>query len=206
MYLSGKPVADRRIGVMLSFGGGCRQHGHEVWAADNGCYTRPDTYSDDGFLSWIDRHNRAGCLFAVAPDVVADAAATLDRAAPMLPKIRRLGFAAALVGQDGATPDSLPWPDFDALFIGGSTEWKLSGMAADLIAEGKRQGKWVHMGRVNSWARISAANALGVNSVDGTFIAFAPDKNTPQVISWLDRIAKEPTLFIGKTCGGDDLS
>lgn len=196
MYLSGKAVADPRIGVMLSYNAGKqRVIGHKCWAADNGCFSQPKKYTDDGFLSWLDKIDRTGCLFAVAPDVVADAAATLDRAAPMLPKIRRLGFAAAFVGQDGATPDSLPWPDFDALFIGGSTEWKLSGMAADLIAEGKRQGKWVHMGRVNSWARISAADALGVDSVDGTFIAYAPDKNTLKVLDWTDRINNQFRLF-----------
>jgi hypothetical protein len=196
MYLSGKAVPDPRIGVMLSYNAGKqRVIGHKCWAADNGCFSQPKKYTDDGFLSWLDKIDRTGCLFAVAPDVVADAAATLDRAAPMLPKIRRLGFAAAFVGQDGATPDSLPWPDFDALFIGGSTEWKLSGMAADLIVEGKRQGKWVHMGRVNSWARISAADALGVDSVDGTFIAYAPDKNTPKVLDWTDRINNQFRLF-----------
>jgi hypothetical protein len=195
MYLSGKAVADPRIGVMLSFGGGERQHGHEVWAADNGCYARQDTYSDDGFLSWLDRHNRAGCLFAVAPDVVGDADGTLDRAAPMLPKIRELGFAAAYVGQDGATPASLPWTDFDALFIGGSTEWKLSGAAADLMSEARRRRKHVHMGRVNTWQRIRAAAVLGCHSVDGTFIAFGPDKNTAIVVDWLDRLNRQPGLF-----------
>ena len=198
IYLSGRalPIQPHpHIGVMLSMANHTRKHGHALFACDNGCFTRPDKYTDDGFLAWLDLHPRTGCLFAVAPDVVGDADGTLDRAVPMLPRIQGLGFRAAFVGQDGATPRSLPWPDFDALFIGGTTEWKLSGKAADLIAEGKRQGKWVHMGRVNSWARISAANALGVNSVDGTHLAFAPDQHTPQVIAWLNRIANQPRLF-----------
>jgi hypothetical protein len=198
MYLSGKAVADPRIGVMLSYNAGKqRVIGHKCWAADNGCFSQPKKYSDDGFLSWLDQIDRTGCLFAVAPDVVADAAATLDRAAPMLPKIRRLGFAASLVGQDGATPASLPWPDFDALFIGGSTRWKLSGAAADLILEAKRRGKHCHMGRVNSWQRIRAAAVLGCHSVDGTFIAFGPDKNTAIVVDWLDRLNRQQSLFSG---------
>lgn len=180
---------------MLSMANHTRKHGHALFACDNGCFSRPDKYTDEGFLAWLDLHQRAGCLFAVAPDVVGDADGTLERAVPMLPRIQELGFSAAFVGQDGATPDRLPWADFDALFIGGSTEWKLSGMAADLIAEGKRQGKWVHMGRVNSWARISAANALGADSVDGTFLAFGPDKRTPELIGWLTRIETQPRLF-----------
>ncbi|ANS02985.1 hypothetical protein [uncultured Mediterranean phage uvDeep-CGR0-AD1-C123] len=194
MYLSGKVVADPRIGTLLSFGGGERQHGHQVWAADNGCFARPDTYSDDGFLRWLDRLDRTGCLFAVAPDVLADGAATLARATPVLPLIRNLGYPAAFVGQDGQRGDRVPWDEIDALFIGGTTEWKLSGIAADLIHEAKQRGKWVHMGRVNSWQRIHAAACLGVDSVDGTHLAFRPDRYTPEVIDWLDRIQEQPSF------------
>lgn len=195
IYLSGKVVADPRIGTLLSFGGHERLHNHPVWAADNGCFVRPEKYSDDGFLRWLDRFDRTGCLFAVAPDVLADGDSTLARATPVLPLIRDLGYPAAFVGQDGQQANRVPWGEIDALFIGGTTKWKLSGIAADLVHEAKRRGKWVHMGRVNSWQRIHAAACLGVDSVDGTMLAFGPDKNTPILIDWLDRIEKEPFLF-----------
>ena len=172
-----------------------RKHGHKLFACDNGCFSQPDKYSDEGFLDWLDDLDRSGCLFATAPDVLADGDATLARATPMLPAIRNLGFRAAYVGQDGQRADRVPWDDLDALFIGGTTEWKLSGIAADLIHEAKRRGKWVHMGRVNSWTRIYPASVLGVDSVDGTHLTFRPDRYTPKVIDWLDRIEKEPSLF-----------
>ncbi len=46
------------------------------------------------------------------------------------------------------------WPDrtwhrLDALFVGGSTYFKLGPTAAGLVREAKRRGLWTHMGRVN---------------------------------------------------------
>tara|TARA_B100000686_G_C16273852_1_gene705397 strand:+ start:518 stop:676 length:159 start_codon:yes stop_codon:yes gene_type:complete len=50
------------------------------------------------------------------------------------------------------------------------------------------------MGRVNSFARIKNAAILGCDSVDGTCIAFAPDRNTKIVLSWLNDIARQPSF------------
>ena len=71
IYLSGKQVEHPRIGLMLSFNGaGYKKKKREMWAADNGCYTRPDKYDDSSFLNWLDDQERENCLFATAPDVV----------------------------------------------------------------------------------------------------------------------------------------
>ena len=78
------------------------------------------------------------------------------------------GLPRAFVGQDGAEYLTLPWDRFDCLFIGGSTEWKLSPAAAYLALEAKRRGKLLHMGRVNSDMRLKYAYDLGCDSVDGT--------------------------------------
>ena len=155
-----------------------------IWAADNGCFARPDLYSDTKYLKWLDRFPRSNCLFATAPDVLGDAEQTLKRSLPLLPKIREEGYRASFIGQDGATTD-LPWNEFDCLFIGGTTAWKLSQAAGDLIAEARQQGKWVHVGRVNSYKRLGMFNSMGAHSVDGTFIAFGPNKNLPKVLRWL---------------------
>lgn len=109
---------------------------------------------------------------------------TLARSAPHLPAIRTLGYPAALVAQDGLEHLDVPWDDFDALFIGGSTEWKLGKAAARLVAEAKRRGKHVHMGRVNSRRRWSYAEHIGCDSVDGTFLAFGPDANLRRLQVW----------------------
>ena len=194
IYLSGKFVEDPRIGTMLSYRGGQRTDGHAAWAADNGCFARPTKYSDDGFLNWLDGMDRNGCLFAVAADVLGDAVATLERALPILPRIQKLGYPAAYVGQDGLTDKLIPWDKLDAFFVGGSTEWKLSNAAAQFVGEAKRRDKWVHMGRVNSWQRIRLASVLGCDSVDGNHLTFRPDRYTPVVIEWLERLEQQPGL------------
>jgi hypothetical protein len=170
------------------------QHGVD-WIADNAVFA--GRYPGDGeYLAWLaERADRAAwCRFVVAPDVVADAAATLVLSAPMLPRIRALGFPAALVAQDGLEDLDVPWDEFDCLFIGGSTEWKVGPAARRLTAEAKRRGKWVHMGRVNSRQRLLYASAIGCDSVDGTYLAFGPDRNLPTLLSWL-RELEWPALF-----------
>ena len=95
-----------------------------------------------------------GCMWRIDGGIsFGDAAATLTRSAPFLPAIRALGYPAALVAQDGLEDLDVPWDDFDVLFIGGSTEWKLGPHARALAAEAKARGKGVHMGRVNSQRR-----------------------------------------------------
>jgi hypothetical protein len=157
-----------------------------TWCADNGCFAK--TYhGDDHWYAWLTR--QAGdadtAVFATAPDVVGDAAATLTRSARWLPKVRQLGYPAALVAQDGLQSLTVPWDTFDCLFLGGSTEWKLGPHARDLVAQAKDQGKWAHMGRVNSKRRYDYARSIGCDSVDGTYLVFGPDKNLPKLLSWL---------------------
>ncbi len=166
-----------------------------AWAADNGCYTKGDRFDLPSYLTWLDQFSplaRSRCLFATAPDIVGDAAATWDRSKQVLPLLRALEFPAALVAQDGIQDTVIEWDAFDALFIGGSTAWKLSEPTYALIGEAKRRGKWVHCGRVNSGRRFHAMAAAGCDSVDGTHLAFGPDKKLPQILSWLS----VPTLAL----------
>jgi hypothetical protein len=165
------------------------------WIADNAVFAGRYP-GDDEYLAWLtERAQHAGrCRFVVAPDVVADAAATLALSAPMLPRIRALGFPAALVAQDGLEDLVVPWDTFDCLFIGGSTEWKLGPAARRLTAEAKRRGKWVHMGRVNSRQRLLYAAQIGCDSADGTYLAYGPQRNLPTLLSWL-RELDWPALF-----------
>lgn len=158
------------------------------WAADTGCYSQPQKHSDEGYLNWLDRLPRETNLFATAPDVVADAEATWERSKPMLPQIRELGFNAALVIQNGIEYMDVRWDSFDAAFIGGSTEWKLSLTCWEFCQEARARGKWVHWGRVNSLRRMWRARKAHAHSADGTYIAFAPDKLLPVVCRWLDRV------------------
>jgi EAL domain-containing protein (putative c-di-GMP-specific phosphodiesterase class I) len=89
----------------------------------------------------------------------------------------------------------LPWTQFDVLFVGGTTEWKLGLEARGLVAEAKRRGKHVHMGRVNSEKRLRYAAAIGCDSADGTCLTRGPDVNLPKVLAWLRAVNEQPPLI-----------
>jgi hypothetical protein len=163
------------------------------WCADNSCFN-PNSYpGDERYLAWLARHaaHAARCAFATAPDVVGDAVATLARAVPMLPRIRATGYPAGLVAQDGLEHLPVPWDLMDALFVGGTTEWKLGPAAAALAAEGRTRGLTVHMGRVNSLRRMRYSAAIGCHSADGTYLAYGPHRNLPILLRWLRTVALE---------------
>lgn len=168
---------------------------------------------------------RRRCLFAVAPDVLGDADATWERTWPWLPLVRGLGIPVAVVAQNGADAHAPLWECdelWDVLFLGGApecrrcawirtdpldqrrrcplcggglAEWKLSGAAAACAREAHRSGKWVHMGRVNSWRRLELAASWDLDSVDGTYLAFAPDANGRRLARWLSRLSAERPLL-----------
>lgn len=164
------------------------------WCADNGCYGSGYP-GDESWWAWLEQHDgRDRCVFAVAPDVVGDAAATLERSTPWLGRIRGLGIPAAYVAQDGLEDVPPPWDEFDVLFIGGSTEFKLGPVARAAVAEAKSHGKRVHMGRVNSERRIRYADAIGCDTADGTYLIFGPHRNLPDVLAWLRGINDQPPL------------
>jgi len=157
------------------------------WAADNGCFTAGERFDLERYLDWLDGFTleaKTACMFATAPDVVGDFAATWERSEPVLEEIRRRGFPAALVIQDGAENfGPLPWDRFDAIFTGGSTEWKLSEPVGRIVAEANERGKWTHCGRVNSTKRMMRATELGHYSADGTLLLFGPEKNLPRALA-----------------------
>jgi hypothetical protein len=192
LYLSGVVRPD--MPAMIQPAMGNRLPKGQPWAADNGRFSQPGNYSDERYLTFLRKHlpDADRCLFATAPDVVGDAVATLEMSRPMLPKIRALGYKAALVAQDGLEALDVPWDEFDCLFVGGTTKWKLSEHAYSLVAEAKRRGKWTHMGRVNSWQRFRSAAAAGYDSADGTVLRFDPKR---PVHEWSERALARPGLW-----------
>lgn len=166
------------------------------YAADNNCFSGLDAPAFLRMLAAL--VGRPSPLFVAAPDVVADARATLRAFAVWGPLVRELGLPVALVGQDGLTPDAAPWDDLDAYFVGGSTAWKLSRESYLLTQEAKERGKHLHMGRVNSLERIKVAAVWGCDTIDGTANAIRPDVRLPEAVRWIDQAlayAAEPTLW-----------
>lgn len=152
------------------------------WAADNDCYQGLDP---DAYYCMLDRlrdarRTHAGgdprpemwndrCLFVTVPDVVADAYGTVRGWVRWSEGLRRRGLPIGFVLQDGCENGLIPpWHTFDAIFIGGTTDYKLGPQVEWLCGEARARGKWIHMGRVNSTKRITYAKSIGVDSIDGT--------------------------------------
>jgi len=161
------------------------------WAADNAAFSGFDAGLFCSLLGRI--AGRPGCAFVACPDKVGDAKATLQLFATWQPILKALGLPVALVGQDGAEHLPIPWDECQALFIGGSTEWKLGPGAAQLAAEAKHRGLWLHLGRCNTQGRFRHAYALGCDSIDGSGFSRWPDQRIPAALAWLaDLKGKSP--------------
>jgi len=146
------------------------------WAIDNEVYT--GKYHPSKWKRALIRikaaHGTRHCLFVVAPDVVGDGIKTLQQFDVWEDHIHNLGFPVALAAQDGMQNLELPWTRFDTLFVGGSTAWKMSELAATLMYEAKDKAKQVHVGRVNSRLRVDQLK-IKPDSIDGTHWSHRPD-------------------------------
>lgn len=182
---------EHRIGLMCQPASNAPRAGW-LWAADNGCFAK--RWDHGKWAAWLERDMpRAGCLFAVVPDIVADHEATVERFGKHVETVRALRYPVAFCGQDGATSSGVPWDEFDCLFIGGSTERKLGETARALALEGRERGKWVHVGRVNSNCRFSSWASFA-DSADGTYLAYGPKTNAPKLQRWIDATRRQPSL------------
>lgn len=152
------------------------------WAADNDCFQCLDEDAYRKMLLAI--HGLPGCKFVTAPDVVGDWETTRARFWHWLGQLEVCGQPIGYVAQDGQPYRLLPWERIDCLFIGGSTEYKLSAEAELLVREARHRGLWVHMGRVNSRKRFDYARAIGCHSIDGS--KFSRWRNTwlPDALTW----------------------
>lgn len=163
------------------------------WAMDNGAYSGFDA---GAFVTMLERfHGRKGCRFVAAPDRPMDAYQTLTQWPFWSQLIRGVGFVPALVGQDGMTVSDVPWSELGALFIGGSTEWKLGPQAESLIGYAKTRGLWVHMGRVNSQRRIWEAARKGCDSFDGTKYSRFSERWIPEAVETCTAVAQQTRLI-----------
>lgn len=182
-------MSSGQLGCIITPAQGNKVPDGATYCADNGAYGKGYP-GDAAWWGWLQRQvTRWGagrCAFAVAPDVPFDAVGTLDRSLSWLPQIRALGVPAALAVQDGQESLAMPWDVVDVLFVAGTTEWKLGRHARRLVADAKRLGKAVHMGRVNSGRRFRYAAAIGCDSADGTTLAQYPDATLPDVLGWLN--------------------
>ena len=165
------------------------------YAIDNGAFAGFDAKK---FRSLLIRQESAigRCVFVAVPDVVGSARRTLEvfeHWSELLCK-----WPLGLVMQDGIEDLAIPWRQISAVFVGGSTEFKLSESATHVIRAARAIGKWVHVGRVNTPGRLAKFIDLGVDSIDGTGLSR---------YSWmrreLARDSAEPRLDFGNDAGAE---
>ena len=169
------------------------------WACDNAAFSNPD---DDKFwrlcidASNTDRYHPP--MWVAVPDVVGDHAATLRLFDWWCEYWRAecgcIPFPLAFVLQDGCRPAEVPWGEIEAVFVGGSTRFKLRESEA-LVRAAKDRGKLVHVGRVNTLRRLRFAHDLGADTVDGTAFSMFPDTYIERGVRYLQRLEQAPTLF-----------
>lgn len=137
----------------------------KIWAADNGGFTGAKI---PGFTRLMKNNHefREHCLFAAVPDKVENHKQTLS----MWDEHQHLadGYKKAFVVQDGY--DGHP-ENADALFIGGSTEYKDSYECEQVVKNALGNGMHVHIGRVNTFDRFYHFHRLGAHTCDGSGIS-----------------------------------
>lgn len=162
------------------------------YAVDNGAFS---AFEERRFLAILerDRPHRGNCIFVAVPDVVGSARRTLEVWDHWFPRLN--SWPCAFVAQDGIEDMTIPWAVMDAVFIGGSTEWKTSRHAVAVAKAARAMGKWVHVGRVNTPGRFSAWADLA-DSVDGTGVGryshMRVDLTSPGLLDGVDAISAVP--------------
>lgn len=138
------------------------------WAIDNRAFVE---FNVNEFTHTLEKMKpyRDHCLFVSAPDVVGSARRTLEVFEHW--KSRLAGWKIALVCQDGQEHLPIPWDQIDAVFIGGTTNWKGSHHVTHIVKAAQLLNKWVHIGRINTPARFEHFLQLGADSCDGSGVS-----------------------------------
>lgn len=166
------------------------------WAGDNCAFTGFDAAR---FTSWLERMTayRDTCLFVAVPDVVGDAPATLARYAAWSQAMQ--DWPLAYVAQDGSEDHDIP-ASAKALFVGGSTVWKESAAAVEMIRRGQKRNLHIHVGRVNWRRRYWMFRLLeGSESFtcDGSRTRFDGTERT--IAAWRSYESQRPLIELGSS-------
>lgn len=191
------PTSGGRLGVLLT-----PANGNSVesilkleceWAADNGCFGGLD---EQAFLGMLDAiRGKPRLKWVTCPDVVAWSRFTRQLFKEWAPELESRGLPIAYVLQDGETISKVPWDRIAAVFVGGSTTFKVGPDAKALVFEAKQRGKLVHMGRVNSESRLMLAHSWGCDSVDGTSMSCFGETYIPKFLGVVRSAEQQRSLI-----------
>lgn len=135
------------------------------YGLDNGCFAK---FEKKAWRRLLEDARQTRPIFVCLPDIVGDARRTLDLFDAFLEETE--GLPRALVLQDGIGRHRINFSKVDAVFIGGSDEFKISTEAFNAAKAAKMLDKWVHVGRVNTAKRVM--DWIGkADSLDGSGIS-----------------------------------
>ncbi len=132
------------------------------YGLDNGCFT---AFRRDTWCRMLKEAAQNKPKFVTLPDVVGSARRTLELFEYY--EGVTLHVPRALVLQDGIGDFSIPWGEIDAVFVGGSDQFKYSPECVHACQAAKILGKWIHVGRVNGIERLSSWMGFA-DSIDGS--------------------------------------
>ena len=143
------------------------------YGLDNGCFTRFDQKTWLRMVAEARNYKKsyapeATPMFVTLPDIVGDARRTLELFNHFCNHTH--GVNRALVLQDGIGMHEIQWALVDAVFVGGSDNFKIAPEAINACKAAKMMGKWVHVGRVNTAKRVRDWIGLA-DSIDGSGIS-----------------------------------
>lgn len=161
-----------------------------VYGVDNSCYSNFDPEKYIQLLEKINRQDKTKekLLWVTVPDVVADADATFKRFEKWKYIKDDYDIPIALVLQDGMRKQDINYSLIDAVFVGGTTEWKYDETLQGICKFAKKKNLWVHMGRVNSVSRTRYAYMLGCDSIDGTGFSMYSDKHLKPRLKYIKEL------------------
>lgn len=135
------------------------------YGLDNGAFTR---FNEKAWVRLVKQAKDHKPVFVCLPDIVGSARRTLE----LFPHFLKItsGLPRALVLQDGIGDFSIPWNDIEAVFIGGTDDFKISSEAFAAAKTARCLNKWVHVGRVNTEKRVNEWWGVA-DSIDGSGIS-----------------------------------
>ncbi len=166
------------------------------WAVDNGAYSGFDPFAYRQLVDECMGLQRFRLRWITCPDVVGDHRATLKLFDQWGMYLLRRNLPIAFVAQDGCTAGDVPWAYIQCLFIGGTTEWKLSQEVVRLLELCRTKCFQVHVGRVNSRRRIRWCFDQGVASVDGTSMSRFSETYLPKFAAYIAGLRSQEKLHL----------
>lgn len=146
----------------------CRPAPCGTYCLDNGAfvsYKNGTPFDSDRFYKLMERYPDYD--FVVVPDIVAGGMKSLEYSLSFVDSIKRPRYLAV---QDGMFSQGIRehLSKFDGIFVGGTIPWKMQTMKM-WVDIAHLHGIKCHVGRIGNVQGYLICNALGVDSVDGTY-------------------------------------